>query len=103
MIDSALLFRGLSTALLFNVSKTRDDFDGTVATNRSAVDGGAARPISQISNNNGELALISLYCHYKYTKILIIMKITIIYNLLTLNSRVQHHPKSSRWVVRVRL
>jgi len=51
-----LIFRAISTAVLFTVSKTRDDFDGTVATNRSAVDGGgggAGRPISQISNNNG--------------------------------------------------
>ena len=46
-------FRAISTAVLFKVSKARDDFDGTPATNRSAVDGG--RPISQISNNNGEL------------------------------------------------
>ena len=49
-----VLFRAISTAVLFTVSKTRDDFDGTVPTNRSAVDGGASRPISQISNNNGE-------------------------------------------------
>ena len=46
-------FRAISTAVLFKVSKARDDFDGTPATSRSAVDGG--RPISQISNNNGEL------------------------------------------------
>ena len=45
-------FRAISTAVLFKVSKARDDFDGTPATSRSAVDGG--RPISQISNNNGE-------------------------------------------------
>ena len=48
-----LNFRAISTAVLFKVSKARDDFDGTPATSRSAVDGG--RPISQISNNNGEL------------------------------------------------
>jgi len=46
-----LIFRAISTAVLFKVSKARDDFDGTPATSRSAVDGG--RPISQISNNNG--------------------------------------------------
>ena len=52
-----MLFRAISTAVLFTVTKTRDDFDGTPATSRSAVDGGAGRPISQISNNNGEWGL----------------------------------------------
>ena len=52
ILSKCLHFRAISTAVLFKVSKARDDFDGTPATSRSAVDGG--RPISQISNNNGE-------------------------------------------------